>query len=98
MGAGTFCTTSSSTASMLMPSLAEISGASSAGRPIMSSTSCLAFRGSAAGRSILLNTGRISRSWSMAKYVLASVWASTPWVASTTSSAPSQAASDRLTS
>ena len=34
----------------------------------------------------------------MARYVLARVWASTPWVASTTSTAPSQAARDRLTS
>ena len=66
-GAGTFCTMSSSTASMLMPSLAEISGASIAGRPMMSSTSCLALSGSAAGRSILLNTGRISRSCSIAR-------------------------------
>ena len=64
---GTLCTTSSSTDSTFRPSLAEISGASMAGRPMMSSTSCLAFMGSAAGRSILLNTGRISRSCSMAR-------------------------------
>ena len=98
LGGGTFFTISSSTASMLVPILAEISGASMAGRPMMSSTSCLALAGSAAGRSILLNTGRISRSCSMARYVLARVWASTPWVASTTSTAPSQAARERDTS
>ena len=51
----------------LVPILAEISGASMAGRPMMSSTSCLALAGSAAGRSILLNTGRISRSCSRAR-------------------------------
>ena len=67
LGAGTFWTMSSSTAGMLTPILAEISGASRAGSPMMSSTSCLAFAGSAAGRSILLNTGRISRSCSKAR-------------------------------
>ena len=34
----------------------------------------------------------------MARYVLARVWASTPWVESTTSTAPSQAARERDTS
>ena len=41
VGAGTLATTSSSTASILIPILAEISGASMAGRPMISSTSCL---------------------------------------------------------
>ena len=50
--------------------------------------------GSAHGKSILLMTGMNSRLFSMARYVLASVCASTPCEASTTSSAPSQA--DRL--
>ena len=67
LGEGTFATMSSRTASIFTPFLAEISGASRAGRPMMSSTSCLAFKGSAAGRSILLKTGRISRSWSRAR-------------------------------
>ena len=69
-----------------------------AGRAIISSTSCFTRSGSAAGRSILLMTGRISSSCSMARYVFASVWASTPCVASTTSTAPSHAARERDTS
>ena len=40
----------------------------------------------------------ISRLLSVARYALASVCASTPCDASTSSSAPSQAASDRVTS
>ena len=66
-GAGMFWTTSSSTAGILSPTLAEISGASRAGMPIMSSISCLTRSGSAAGRSILFTTGRISRSLSRAR-------------------------------
>ena len=54
--------------------------------------------GSALGRSILLMTGKISRSFSRAKYTLANVCASMPWAASTTRSAPSQAARLRDTS
>ena len=54
--------------------------------------------GCAPGRSILLMTGMISRLFSTARYALASVCASTPCEASTSSSAPSQAASDRVTS
>ena len=54
--------------------------------------------GCAPGRSILLMTGMISRLFSTARYALASVCASTPWDASTSRSAPSQAASDRVTS
>jgi hypothetical protein len=42
--------------------------------------------------------GTISRLLWIARYALARVWASTPWVASTTSTAPSQAASERDTS
>ena len=56
------------------------------------------FSGSAPGRSILLSTGMISRSFSSASSVLASVCASTPCVASTTRMAPSQAARLRDTS
>ena len=50
----------SSTVSMSMPVLAEISSASEASRPITSSICCLTRSGSAAGRSILLSTGTIS--------------------------------------
>src|SRR4051812_48992109 len=39
----------------------------------------------------------ISRSWSSARYTFASVCASTPWLASTTSRHPSHAANDLLT-
>ena len=46
----------------------------------------------------LFNTVMISRSFSSARYTFATVCASTPWLASTTSSAPSHAASDRDTS
>ena len=42
--------------------------------------------------------GMSSSPASIARYVLATVCASTPWEASTTSSAPSHAASERLTS
>ena len=52
----------------------------------------------AEGRSILLMTGMMLRSASNAWYRLARVWASMPCVASTTSTAPSQAFSARLTS
>ncbi len=44
-----------------------------------------------------MRTGMISRSCSRARYTLASVCASTPWLASTTSRHPSQAARLRLT-
>ena len=71
---------------------------SSADRPSTSSTSWARRSGSAAGRSILFTTGMISRSASTALYRFATVWASTPCVASTTSTAASHAASDRLTS
>ena len=43
-------------------------------------------------------TGMMTRFWAMARWALASVWASMPCVASTTRMAPSQAWSDRLTS
>ena len=71
---------------------------SSAGSPSTCSISSAHRTGSAAGRSILLSTGTISRSFSMAWYVLASVCAWIPWLASTSSTAPSHAASDRETS
>ena len=60
------------------PVLAEILGASWASRPMTSSISFTTRSGSALGRSILLITGRTSRSWSRARYTFASVWASIP--------------------
>ena len=52
----------------------------------------------ALGMSILLMTGMISKSWSIAMYRFEMVCACTPWLASTISSAPSQAAMLRDTS
>ena len=63
-----------------------------------SSISARTRSGSAEGRSILLMSGMISRSAFIAIMALATVCASTPWVASTTKTAPSQAARLRLTS
>ena len=54
--------------------------------------------GSACGRSILFTTGTISSPFSIARYAFASVCASIPCAASTTSSAPSHAWSERETS
>jgi hypothetical protein len=63
-----------------------------------SSISWLTRSGSAAGRSILLMIGMISRPAFIAIIALATVWASTPCAASTTSSTPSHAWSERETS
>ncbi len=89
-GAGILVTICSRTSSILIPFLADISGASCASIPITSSISSITLSGSALGRSILLITGNTSRSWSNARYTLASVCASIPCAASTTSIAPSQ--------
>ena len=83
---------------MPIPCLAEARMASEASIPMTFSICSLAFSGSAPGRSILLRTGMISRPASTARWALARVWASTPWLASTTRSAPWQAARLRLTS
>ena len=83
---------------MPMPALAEARIAPEASRPMTSSISFFTRSGSALGRSILLSTGTMARSPSSARYTLARVCASTPWLASTTKSAPSHAASERLTS
>eukprot|EP00966_Prymnesium_polylepis_P182201 4221159-Prymnesium_polylepis.1 len=66
--------------------------------PRVLSTSSLHAAVSAPGRSILLSTGMMVSCWLSARYALAIVCASTPWLASTTSSAPSHAASERDTS
>ena len=50
------------------------------------------------GKSILFKIGMISKSLSIAKKTFANVCASTPCAASTTKTAPSQAAKLRLTS
>ena len=65
---------------------------------MMCASSAAYFSGWAAGRSILFSTGMIVRSFSSARYRLASVCASIPWAASTSRTAPSQAASERETS
>ena len=64
----------------------------------VSSSSDITISGSALGRSILLMTGMIVRFCAIARWTLARVWASIPWLASMTRIAPSQAWSDRLTS
>ena len=66
--------------------------------PIISSICFFILSGSAEGKSILFRTGMISKSASIANQELAKVWASTPWLASTRSNAPSQAAIDLETS
>ena len=71
---------------------------SSAENPRVSTSSWATRSGSAEGRSILFTTGMSVRFASIARYTFASVWAWMPWAASTTSSAPSQAASARETS
>ena len=67
-------------------------------QPIRSTIWSFTSSGMALSESILLSTGMISKSWSMAWYRLEMVCAWIPWVASTTSRAPSHAAMDRLTS
>ncbi len=97
-GDGTRSTIASSTWSTLTPVLAEMRTTASGRPPSSSHTSAAAPSGLAEGRSILLTTGTISSSFSIARYALASVCASIPCAASTTSSAPSQACRLRETS
>ena len=83
---------------MPMPVLAEISTASEASRPITSSICSLTRSGSAAGRSILLRTGDdlvvvVDRLVDIGERLRLDALE-----ASTTSSEPSQAASERDTS
>ena len=89
---------SSKTLSTFNPVLAETKQASSQGKPIVSSISFFVPSTFALGKSTLFITGIISKSLSSAKYTFARVCASTPWVESTTSKAPSHAARDLLTS
>ena len=97
-GGGMRATIASRISSIPTPILAEARIASDASIPITCSICSFARSGSAPGRSILLSTGTISRPASAARCAFASVCASTPWLASTTSRAPWQAASERLTS
>ena len=97
-GGGMRSMIASSTAATPWPVLAEMRSTSSGEPPRKSATSSARRSGSAAGRSILFSTGTISRSFSIARWAFASVCASRPCAASTTSSAPSQAASERDTS
>ena len=80
-----------------IPVLALVKTISFLLKPIFSN-SVITLSGLALGRSILLITGIIVKLLSRAKYKFASVCASTPWVASTTSIAPSHDASERDTS
>ena len=98
LGAGTRRTTASSASRTPIPDFALVRTASSAGMARPSSISCRTRSGSAAGRSILLMSGMISSPAFMAISAFATVCASTPCAASTTSSTPSQASSERETS
>lgn len=82
----------SKTSSTFKPVFADIQGASSAGIPIISSISFFTSSGLALGKSTLFITGKISKSFSNAKYTFAKVCASIPWLASTIRIAPSHAA------
>ena len=97
-GLGILSITASSNASTPSPVFPEQQIISSLSNPIVLTSSSLTFSGFAFGKSILLITGIIFKSASNARYKLANVWASIPWVASTTRIAPSQAARLRLTS
>ena len=97
-GGGMRWTIASRISSIPIPCLAEAKMASEASMPMTFSICSRAFSGSAPGRSILLSTGMISSPPSTARCALARVCASTPWLASTTSSAPWQAARLRETS
>ena len=97
-GGGTSSTSCSRMSSMPMFAFADACTAPLQSSPKTSSISRHTRSGSEPGRSILLRTGMISRSLSRARYTLATVCASTPCDASTTSSAPSHAAKDRDTS
>ena len=83
---------------MPIPSFALTAIAIEASIPKTSSISCFTRSTSAEGKSILLIIGMISKFCSIARYTFARVCASTPCVASTIKSAPSQAARERDTS
>ena len=90
-GGGTRRTIASRISCTPVPSFALARRTSSRGMARVSSSSSMTISGSALGRSILLMTGMTVRLCAMARWTLASVCASMPWVASTTRIAPSQA-------
>ena len=98
VGDGTSATTRSNSAPTPSPVLPDTRSTSSGSQPMMCASSAAYRSGWAAGRSILFSTGMTARSFSNARYRLARVCASIPCAASTSRIAPSQAASDRLTS
>ena len=91
-------TTASSSSATPTPVFADARITRSGCSPMRSAISRAVPSGSADGKSILLTTGTISRLFSIARYAFATVCASTPWAASTTSTAPSHACSERETS
>ncbi len=93
-----FETISSSKSSTPLPVLALTLAAFSASSPIISLISLATRSISAEGKSILFKTGNTSKLSSIAVRQFATLCASTPWAASTTRSAPSQAARERDTS
>ena len=97
-GCGTRSTTAFNISSTPSPVFPEARRMSSCLQPMRSTISSSTSSGIALGMSILLITGIISRLCSMAIYRFEMVCACTPCVASTTSSAPSQAAMLRDTS
>ncbi len=97
-GAGTRSTMASRMSATFSPVFAEMRTTFVGSSPSRSATSTEAPSGSAAGRSILFTTGTISSPFSVARYAFASVCASIPCAASTTSSAPSHACRERETS
>ena len=97
-GAGISMTMWSSRSATPSPVLPDTRSTSLGLHPISPAISSACLSGSALGRSILLSTGMMARSWSMAMYRLDSVCASMPCVASTSNTAPSHAASARDTS
>ena len=80
------------------PVFAEQRMAFWASSPMTSSICVFTSSGLAAGRSILLRMGTISKSRSMARWTFARVCAWTPWAASTMRRAPSHAERERDTS
>ena len=97
VGDGIFVITLSNNSSIPSPVFPETLTISSSLNPILVNSSIHLFI-SALGKSILLIAGIIFKLLSRARYRFARVWACTPWVASTTNIAPSQAAIERDTS
>ena len=81
-----------------MPSFPEAWIIESRSQPNKSTIWSFTSSGIAPGRSILFNTGIISKSCPNAKKRFEIVCASIPWAASTINNAPSQAAIERETS